>query len=1098
MISSFVFLLLMNFGVGPGSVDDDDFFEKQVRPVLVERCLKCHGDEAKPKGGLKLTSRAALLKGGDTGVVVVEGKPEESLLIEAVRYRDVLLQMPPKDKLSDAEVAVLEKWVSRGVPWPNSQPVETTLTLTPAARMVPSQEQREFWAFQPVRSPAIPPGKPVDGPGNAIDGFVRARLEAAGIQGAAPADKHTLIRRATFDLTGLPPTTEEVDAFENDTSDIAFEKVVERLLASPAYGERWARHWLDVVRYADSLDARGSGQPGDILDAWRYRDWVVDALNQDMPYDRFVQMQIAGDLLPSDDATECAEGFNRAGTIATTMLAIGNWGNGDADKDKILTDIADDQVDVVSKAFMGLTVSCARCHDHKFDPISQRDYYGLAGIFFSTHILPNLTPKGAGETIIRVPLASPAEIGRRATRERRLAELEKQIGDERTQAAAAFATRMKPQAGRYLMGAWDYLTQRGSDNASPLETFAGERSLEPILLRQWSDFLGGGTLRALDVRNEGVGGRAGVLSWTAIPEPQASATANTLGEELTIATFRLPARSISVHPGPASHALVSWRSPIAGKVRVSGRVADGDPQCGNGIAWAIDHVSLSVARGLATGEVANGAAMSLGQGKGADKLASLDVRPGDRVDFIVMRNGEYSCDTTTVELVISSWNDSQTWDLTRDCLDDFLSANPHPDRLGNKDVWTFADSKSERGADSSELELVLTEWRKAVAEGAPRSAIEHAAHTLAEKFDLADSRSPFWISDERGEALLEESARSQLAALRTELTSLRSNPPPALEFANAAQEGGVPESPHAGTHDVAIHMRGRYDRLGELVPRGYPEILVNGSPEPIKTGSGRVELAHWLTTPGHPLTSRVIANRVWQHHFGAGLVRTPSNFGKLGDRPSHPELLDYLAQSLVEKGWSLKALHREIMLSASYQQASVPSDEAARLDADNRLFSRQNRKRLEAEALRDALLAVSGRLDPKRGGPAERNFNVPLRGLYMITIRSDRATFGSLFDQADSTAPVEARVESTVAPQALFLMNNAFVREQAKGLAEISKTARSEPDTRVKWLYGRLYGRAPNEREMMIGRRLVQADSVEAWESYCHTLMCTNEFLYVD
>jgi hypothetical protein len=770
------------------SPEEDEIFEKQVRPLLLERCQECHG-ETKPKGGLRLTSRANVLKGGDSGPAAVEGKPDDSLLIQAIRYADTP-RMPPKQKLKDSEIAVLAKWVQMGLPWPEAG----ASTTTGAAKFQITEEQRRFWSFQPVRQVAPPQVKDTAWPRADFDHFILAALEAKGLRPAPAADRRTLIRRAAFDLTGLPPTPEEVEAFVNDTAPDAFAKVVDRLLASPQYGVRWGRHWLDLVRYTDSFDARlAPGNEMDVNDAWRYRDWVVDAFNRDLPYDRFVTDQIAGDLVP------CPDGFNREGIIATGMLALGNWGGGDADKEKLLTDIADDQVDVVSRTFLGLTVACARCHDHKFDPISTADYYGLAGIFFSTHILPNVGPKTNGPPMLRIPLLPPAELARRKQEEADLAKLT----DE---------------------------------------------------------------MRRLNLR------RAASLTGS-----------------------------------------LATRSP-----------------------W-----------------------------------------PGVASDLA-------------------------------------LSAGP-----------------------LARMQAEAEKFRKAVA---------------------------------------------------------------STEYANGAQEGGVPGSPHAGVHDVRIHVRGRYDRLGESAPRRFPEILAGTDQKPIASGSGRLQLAQWLTRPDHPLTARVMVNRLWQHHFGEGLVSTPSNFGKLGRPPSHPELLDYLAAEFVRSGWSIKHMHRLLMLSAAYQQSSEADPAARQADPDNRLFGRMARRRLEAESVRDSLLAVAGRLDGKLGGPAARDFATPRRTLYLFTVRSDRSGFGPLFDSADSTAPVEKRTVSTVAPQALFLLNHPFVLDQTKALAKRVLSEGKDDKARIERIYVLLYGRPPVEEERTIGVELLKrAGSGErAWEEYCQVLLCANEFLYID
>jgi hypothetical protein len=1064
-------------GPGPSA---DEFFERDVRPILVERCGECHGDLARPKGGLRLTSRAELLRGGESGPAAVPGKPEESLLVEAIRYLDEP-RMPPKQKLPEREVETLTRWVALGLPWPESRVAPSTATPTPTpSTWRITDEQRRFWSFQPVRDTPPPEVRDSAWPRSAIDRYLLAALEARGLKPAPQASKRTLIRRATFDLTGLPPTPEEVDAFLADDSSDAFARLVDRLLASPHYGERWGRHWLDLVRYADSFDARGVGSEGDIANAWRYRDWVVEAFNRDLPYDQFILQQIAGDLLPAEASA------SREGIIATGLLAIGNWGGGDADKEKLLTDIADDQVDVVSRAFLGLTVACARCHDHKFDPISQKDYYGLAGIFFSTHILPNVGPKTNGPPMLHIPLESAAERSRREEHARRVADLEGRIKRTLDTERQKLASELVPQTASYVAAALDYAAEL---NRPALAEFAAARGLHPFALQQWSDTLGlSGEFPFLTKALRDISGRPGIHAWKGDPDCP-SLTVNATDQEAAITTLKLPPRSVAVHPGPSNGVVVGWKSPIAGKVRITGRVVDADPVGGDGIAWAIDH-RRNFTRELASGAFPNGGSQAIA----GPTLASVAVEPGDLVQLLVLPKNGHTCDTTVVELTILPWDGSAAWDLTRDLVADALQGNPHADRLGHADVWRFEDMADRPRPRDLGVDLASPLTRDP-------QALDALVRKLRERPELTGPVSPFLIRKEADESALAAPARASLAALRSELAALKGNPPPAPTFAEGAQDGGVPGSPHAGVHDVRVHIRGSYSRLGDLVPRHFPVILAGESQPTINSGSGRLELARWLTRPDHVLTARVMVNRIWQYHFGAGIVRTPSNFGKLGEHPSHPELLDHLARRFVAEGWSIKRLHREIMLSSAYHQASEADPETRKADPDNRLFGRMNRRRLEAEAIRDSLLAVSGRLNRTRGGLATRDFNNPRRTLYLMTIRSDRSSFGPLFDAADSTAMVDRRIVSTVAPQALFLLNNAFVLNQAEALA---KRVRDEPladdPARIDWLYTLLYGRPPDDEERRISRDLLSRGGAPeaAWTAYCQVLLCANEFIYVD
>jgi hypothetical protein len=778
-------LLLAGVCIAPVTFAGDDdlaaseFFEKSIRPILAEKCQKCHGGD-KPKGGLSLAGRESLVKGGDSGPAAVSGKPRESLIIEAVEQRGEL-RMPPKGKLSRGEIDHLVRWVELGLPWPEAH------APAPAGAAPKHQDSGPWWSFRPVRALSPPAVQDAAWPRTEIDRFILAELEKQGMAPSPPADRRTLIRRATFDLTGLPPTPEEVEAFLADRSPDAFARVIDRLLASPAYGERWARHWLDVVRYTDYFYPEPNAHPRaalfELFEAWRYRDWVVGAFNRDLPYDRFVEHQVAGDLLPSPDGGP----IYPDGIVATGLLALSVFDNGDADKLKIVGDIVDDEIDVVGKAFLGLTLACARCHDHKFDPIPTADYYGLAGIFHSTRILAEVGGIGDHTVALRVPLVPKSYLERRERQSKQLEGLE--------------------ALGKHL----ETLKGRGAI----LARFATWAESKRTILRD-------------------------VIQRTLLPEP-------------------------------------------------------------------------------------------------------------------------------------------------------------------------------------------------------PRAL--------------------------------------------------------------AAQDGGTPGGLFPGIQDVPLHVRGNYTRLGPVVPRHLPGIF-GESPMPITRGSGRLELARWVARCDNPLTARVLVNRVWQHHFGAGIVRTPSNFGKLGDPPSHPELLDWLADRFIRDGWSIKRLHRRILLSAAYQQSSAASPEQLALDPDNRWIGRMIPRRLEAEAIRDAMLLVAGRLDRMRGGPAGADLDQPRRSLYIQTVRQDRGNFSTLFDAANPEQSVESRSVSTVAPQALFLVNSTFVQATARALAKRLVAQGPDDATRIDRVYRWLYGRPPRPEEVAIGRSFLSHAATrgrdEAWFDYAHVLLCSNEFFYVD
>lgn len=755
--------------------EEREFFERKVRPILVERCEKCHSRAlGKTSGGLALDTRDGWEQGGDSGVPIVPGKSNESLLVRAIRYDADGPQMPPKDgggPLPESEIVLLTEWIERGA----IDPRETTARVGGMT----TEESRSWWSFQPPIKVTPPIVEGDSWSYNEIDRFVISELDRQSLRPSAKADKRTLIRRATLDVTGLPPTPDEVEAFLQDTSIGAFERVIDRLLDSAAYGQRWARHWLDVARYADYYDANPMTRTAscEITEAWRYRDWVVDALNSDLPFDQFIEHQIAGDLLPSPTGEEIYPG----GLIATTFLTNGVWDRGDADKEKIVSDMADDNIDVIGKAFLGLTLGCARCHDHKFDPITTEDYYALAGMFYSSHILKELGAKGAEYTMNRVPLAPSAVVREREEQLKRIAEVRSEI-------AALDKQDPKPPA----------------DDPLRMEVNARQKQLVDAL----------------------------------IPEPP---------------------------------------------------------------------------------------------------------------------------------------------------------------------------------------------------------------------------------------------------------------------LAIAMQEGGTPGGIFPGIQDVPIHIRGSYARLGSIVPRGLPKRFVGESQPRVLSGSGRRELAAWVASEENPLTARVIVNRIWQWHFGQGIVRTPSNFGRLGERPTHPALLDWLANAFVEDGWSLKRLHKRIMSSSTYQQSSRVDPLTRERDPENRWVSRFERRRLEAESIRDSMLFVSGQLDGSVGGPAGDDFTIARRSLYVQTARWDRGSYAILFDAANPDSSAEKRQTSTVAPQSLLLLNHPFVHDLSRRLSErLQREVPVDDGARIDRAYELLFGRPPSYKEREVARSLIDSNGESGWVDWAHVLLCSNEFVTLD
>jgi len=781
------------------------YFEKSVRPLLANRCVSCHsGDE--PKSGLRLDTVAGIRKGGKRGMPLIPGKPAQSLLIRAVQH-DGNLKMPPLNKLPAAEVAILTAWVQAGAAMPASD-------FVLAAKQPASARH---WAFQPIENPTIPrlAGRQ---PANPIDAFIQKSLIESGLRPASSADKRTWLRRVSFDLVGLPPTPEEIEAFFRDDSPDAPARVVDRLLASPHYGERWGRHWLDLARYADS-----NGMDENLVqaNAWRYRDYVVDSFNSDKAFNQFILEQIAGDLLPAGESHDSL--------IATGFLSLGPKMLAEDDPVKMQMDIVDEQIDTIGKAFLGMTFGCARCHDHKFDPISMSDYYALAGIFKSTKVMDHFK-----------------------------------------------------------------------------------------VVARWS--------------------------------------------ERSIATkTQLEAR----------------------------RTAD-------------------------------------------------EAIAGKRID---VQNAE---------------------------------------RILSRFLW----------ANAGQYIALVGQAHRVPTPALPR-----------EKGSVKDLAQAVKV-------LRDEKAAMEKAA-------------PALPEAMAAAEGKV--------ENLRIHLRGNHLTLGAEIRRGVPQILAGAQPPtmPAKQ-SGRLQFAEWLASPGHPLTARVIVNRVWNWHFGAGLVRSTDNFGVLGDKPSHPELLDWLARQFIEDGWSIKTLHRRIVLSETYWQSTKWSAEGVDKDPENRLLWRFNRQRLDAESVRDALLAAGGNLDrAMRGSLMQGNnrayvpgypngiydrYDFPRRSIYLPVVRSMLYDVFQAFDFADPSTANGERVSTTVAPQALFAMNSKLMHDQSRNFAERLIRQSPSPSEAIRRAYEIALGRPPSMVEVhraeaflksvttqLQAQKLLPAETeLRSWQSFCRALLSCNEFFFIE
>lgn len=893
-----------------------EFFEKRVRPVLLQHCVICHGDQ-KQQGGLRVDSSAAMLKGNESGAAIVPGKPEDSRLIQVLKYSSDDIQMPPAGKLAEHEIAALTKWVELGAPWPVEQGSHAGASGLSA---------KDHWSFQPVVDPPVPAVKAIDRVQQPVDAFILSALEAQNLSLSEPADRATFIRRATFDLWGIPPQFEDVEAFVNDNSPDAVANLIDRLLDSPLYGQRWGRHWLDIARYADTKGYVFTEEPRYPY-AYTYRDYVVDSLNQDKPYDRFVMEQIAADQLDLGDDQEAL--------AALGFLTVGR---------RFLNrreDIIDDRIDVVTRGLMGLTVTCARCHDHKYDPVPTADYYSLYGVFASS-VEPEELP------IIGVP-KSEAEY---AKFQEELAKIQKELDDHRREILAKVHEQLRSNVAAYLLLIVD---GKANNPDSPEKSQFKFEPRQPVVDR-WRRFLS--TRKGPDDRVFG--------PWN---------------------------RLVNLPDAEFVAAVETW-------------VADLQANSAMRDKFHPDVVTAFVEKPLKT-----------------------------KHDLAVLYGDLFA--TVYAEAM------------------DYLKSNPETPSLPN--------------ANREELREILY---------------------------LADG--PTTLKLEEVERVFLRDERDKDRRIIRKIENLQATSPGAPPRAMVMHDKPNPEEPR-------IAIRGDVRRPGDRVPRQFLEVLAGKDRKPFQKGSGRLELAQAIASPENPLTARVLVNRVWQHHFGVGLSRTPGDLGIRGEAPTHPELLDYLTKRFVENGWSIKSLHRAIMNSATYQQASFDRPECRQVDPENRLYWQMPRKRLEFEALRDSWLAVSGRLDTSLSGRPFENVSDPnswRRTIYALVNRNDLPGVFRSFDFADVDVSMAERPATTVPQQALFAMNAPFVIAQAQALAA---AVAKEPDdgAKVTALFRRALSREPTSSEREQALRFVHESpqtekKLSNWDKLAQALLLTNEFAFID
>ncbi len=933
-------LLIACSAAGPLQAESkpEEFFENRIRPILAAHCYSCHAQLQASQ--LRVDSREHLLKGGSLGPSVVPGDPDSSILIQAVRHTHERLKMPPSGKLSPRQIEDLAAWVRAGAHWPEKG--------VGGGKDEIASGHKAFWAFQPLRAPKV-----AQTAASPIDHFVGSKLNELRLKRNNPAERRILLRRLSFDLLGLPPSPEEVTAFLADSSPQALASTVDRMLESPHFGERWGRFWLDVARYGEN-DYSGV-QVRDYPQAWRYRDWVIDAFNRDMPYDLFVKAQIAADLLPGDRG-------KLLGGLG--LLGLGPWYYGISHPPQARADERHERVDMISRGFLGLTAACARCHDHKYDPISMEDYYGLAGVFANVHYKS-------------YPLVPAGEVERVEAQEKKVKDLEKTIDDFLKRQSDELAQIMARQTSRYLQASWKVLRARDSNEEAKSARILTEAEA-------WG----------LD------------------------------RETLTKAVTYL-SRPQDEHPY-----LRPW---------------------------------------------------------------SLLLEKADATEAEVRQvAGDYQ------EAIFSIWAEKKALEEEMRVLLARLPPRPEQERTRLPDGYVSGDGfEATRNLVGTDVE--------------PKS-LSRERHVAWNQL-LGDGEKAIFRHQGKGlERFLHGEWKKHLDALRRELEERKSKLPEPYPYVAGVEEWKQPRN-------ARLNVRGNPFQEGPEVPRRFLSVLSSGSPKPFEKGSGRLELAEAIAA--HPLTARVMANRVWQHLLGAGIVRTPDNFGKTGDRPSNPELLEYLAGRLVDQGWSVKKLIREILLSQTYRASSDDSKANESIDPGNRFFWRANRRRLDAEAIRDSILSVSGRLDRQPGGPsqeltAENTNNVAAmnpaggrrapeskgenirRTVYVKVGRFKLDETLALFDVPSPSVSNSQRGVTNVPLQRLFFLNSEFVLKQADALVARLRTAGGDEQQMIRNAYYLLFARDASPSEARMAREFLATAGKDAWTLYAQALLSSNELVYID
>jgi hypothetical protein len=1092
-----------------------EFFEKKIRPVLVRHCYPCHSAGAnKHKGGLLLDTRAGLLKGGDSGPALLPGKPADSRLVRAVRYDDEALKMPPKGRLPDAVIADLERWIKIGAPDPREAPPRPAGSSWDEVL----RDRRGWWSLQPVGRPEVPAVRERSWSDDPVDRFVLARLEQAGLGPAAPADGRTLIRRVSLVLTGLPPSPAEVAAFVEDRSPQAYEKLVDRLLASPHFGERWARHWMDVVRFGET---HGNEWNYEVHHAWRYRDYLIRAFNDDVPFDQLIREHVAGDLLERPR-------WNRAEGVNESVQGTAFWRFGEVNHDDCIEfrpigfDLADNALDTFTKAFQGLTVACARCHDHKLDAVSMKDYYALLGVLRSSRWVSHTIDAPDVNESVR----------------RRLRQIKGQVRGELSAAWVREAARV----GDYLRAAQAARDRRPGAAALAqgldaerlgrcVTALAAEKVPMEDLLYPWQQMHPAGSANSLDF----------ATSWHKLADDWTH-------EVRARAEFN--ARSFVP--------LADFRGGSLGDWQAAGQGLAGGPSAPGDFAVACDGdavVSAVLPAGCFThtlSEKLNGTLRSPPLRQGHTHVSLQALGRHTAAARLVTNNCQLNYKNYRVfKSPEPSW---VTFDLPSDA--DLLRV--YAELMTKFDNPKFPDQLGRLGGDDVNMQV---RWEEAAADprsffGVTRAVLHDGPETPRDECthlrglfsgppphseaDLAGHYARVvtaavraWAEGHPGD----EDVRWIDGLLRRGLLGNTMRLTPRLEalvreYRDVERQLRLPRvvpglADCGRGFDQRVLMRGDCHNPGEVVPRRYVEVLSRPGQEFATKGSGRRELAERIADPANPLTARVFVNRAWHHVFGAGLVRTTDDFGHVGDLPSHPELLDHLAGRFVAEGWSIKRLIRELVLTHIFRMSNIVSEAGRLKDPSNRLLHHYPARRMEAEAVRDSILAASGRLDRTPFGPSvqpyrekpnpdRRLFPGPLdgggrRSVYIKANLMEAPHFLGAFNFPGGKVAQGRRDVTNVPAQALALLNDPFVLQQADVWAR-RLVARPAPSVaaRIEEMFAAALGRPPSAEER---ERFEQAVTEFAdlhgvpaadimhnpapWKDVAHTLFNLTEFAYI-